>query len=47
MPLGIDGHAGNFAEIHSRRKLEKIGHGIEGKLRNIFLSRKWSREQQT
>src|SRR4029079_4211791 len=41
VPLGIDGYAGHFAEIHSRRKLEKIGHGIKGKLGHILLCKKW------
>src|SRR4029077_4604287 len=29
--LGMDGHAGNFAEIHSGRKLEEIRNGVKSK----------------
>src|ERR1700730_355505 len=37
VPLGIDRHSGNFAEIHVCRQLQHIGHGIKGNLGHALL----------
>ena len=44
--LGIHGHAGNFAEIHAGRKLQRVGHGIKWNFRSPLLGDERQRRTQ-
>ena len=45
VPLGIDGHARDLAEIHSGRKLEEIRNGVKSKFRHALLREQRRSEQ--